>query len=89
MCTQIWKGYYRKERKACLLLQKEAFWLQYEVSAMGFVIPPYFVYPKVRVTNEMKKGALLCSVAVVHSSGWMTKENVEKIVYWDHLKKIY
>lgn len=55
------------------------------VSASGTAIPPFFVFPRIRVTEAMTCGAPPCSVAVGHPSGWMTGENFEK--YWDHFIK--
>lgn len=55
------------------------------VSAIGFVIPTYLVFPWVWVTDEMTKGAPPCLLVVAHHSGWMMKDNFE--IYWNYFIK--
>uniref|UniRef100_A0A1B6KXW8 DDE-1 domain-containing protein n=1 Tax=Graphocephala atropunctata TaxID=36148 RepID=A0A1B6KXW8_9HEMI len=55
------------------------------VSAIGSSVPPFFVFPRVRVKDTMTKGAPPGSKAVAYPSGWMTGDNFE--IYWDHFMK--
>ena len=47
------------------------------VSAMGTAIPPFLVFPRVRVKEHMKLGAPPGTEVAAHPSGWMTTENFD------------
>lgn len=55
------------------------------ISAIGTAVPPVFVFPRVRVTEQMKVGAPPGSLCLTHSSGWMTGDNFE--LYLKHFIK--
>lgn len=55
------------------------------ISAIGSFIPPFFIFPRHRVTDAMSKGAPPGSHVVAHPSGWMTRENFE--VFLKHFIK--
>lgn len=50
------------------------------VSASGQSIPPVFVFPRKNLKDVMMNGAPEGSLGLVHSSGWMTKENFINVV---------
>ena len=43
--------------------------------AIGTSIPPFMVFPRVRVEDYMAKGALAGTAIEAHPSGWMIVEN--------------
>lgn len=45
------------------------------MSATGNYIPPFFIYPRVRMNPKFLEGAPPGSAAVPHISGWMTASN--------------
>ncbi|XP_003240827.1 uncharacterized protein LOC100571979 [Acyrthosiphon pisum] len=45
------------------------------MSATGYYIPPFFIYPRVRMNPKFLEGAPPGSAAVPHISGWMTATN--------------
>ena len=44
------------------------------VSASGFVLPPFMIYPRQRVTENLKKGAIAGTVFHRSDSGWVNSE---------------
>lgn len=55
------------------------------ISAIGTAVPPFFIFPRKRVSPRMSIGAPPGSEISAHDSGWMTAENFEK--YWLHFIK--
>lgn len=53
------------------------------INATGNSVPPFFIFPRVRVQDYMTNAAPPGSKAVTHPSGWMTSENFE--IYLLHL----
>lgn len=44
------------------------------VSAAGMALPPAFVFPRVRFTNQMMRGAPAGSLGLANASGWMKQD---------------
>ena len=44
------------------------------VSAAGMALPPAFIFPRVRFTSQMLRGAPAGSLGLANSSGWMKQE---------------
>ncbi|XP_030767040.1 uncharacterized protein LOC115890832 [Sitophilus oryzae] len=55
------------------------------INALGNSVPPFFIFPRVRLQEYMIHGAPPGSIAVTHESGWMTADNFVK--YLDHFIK--
>lgn len=55
------------------------------INAAGNSVPPFFIFPRVRIQDYMTNAAPPGSKAVTHPSGWMTSENFE--IYLFHLIK--
>ncbi|KAB0800181.1 hypothetical protein PPYR_05921 [Photinus pyralis] len=55
------------------------------INAVGNSVPPFFIFPRVRMQDYMIQGAPSGSIAVTHESGWMTADNFVK--YLDHFIK--
>ena len=58
------------------------------VSAVGQILPPFFVFPKVTFHDHFLKGAPVGSAGTAHKSGWMTDENFPKFLkhFHDHVR---
>jgi hypothetical protein len=54
-------------------------------NAIGNVIPPFFIFPRVNFKSYMLNGAPIGSAGAAHPSGWMTSENFYK--YMEHFSK--
>lgn len=55
------------------------------VNAIGNVVPPAFVFPRVRFKNSFMTGAPEGSLGLAHKSGWMTSELFPKVLL--HIKQ--
>ena len=51
------------------------------VSASGYALPPFMIYPRKRITEALKVGALPGTVFHCSDSGWITGE---LFVQWFH-----
>ena len=49
------------------------------VSAAGFVLPPFLIYPRKRITESLKEGAIAGTVFNCSDSGWV---NTELFLTW-------
>ena len=44
------------------------------VSASGFLLPPFLIYPRQRITDELKEGAFAGTVFSCSDTGWVNTE---------------
>ena len=58
------------------------------VSAVGQILPPFIVFPRVTFHDHFLKGAPVGSAGTAHKSGWMTEENFPQFLkhFHDHVK---
>lgn len=55
------------------------------VSATGHFIPPMLIFPRARLTDQLKKGAPVDSIFSCNESGWMTGPNFN--LWFNHFLK--
>lgn len=52
------------------------------ISASGYFLPPMLIFPRKRLTEQLKKGAPIDSIFSCNDSGWMTASDFN--IWFDH-----
>ena len=59
------------------------------VSASGYALPPFMIYPRKRMADDLKVGALPDTAFHCSDSGWVTGELFVKWFHFYHLQDPY